>query len=49
MGVGEIIGLMFVGVSVLLLCLEWLSKIEPPNPREPQSEGRGVARHRARR
>ncbi len=49
MGVGEIIGLMFVGVSVLLLCLEWLSKIEPSNPQAPQSKVRGVVRHRARR
>jgi hypothetical protein len=49
MGVGEIIGLMFVGVSVLLLCLEWLSKIETSKSREPQSEGRVVVRHRARR
>ena len=49
MGVGEIIGLMFVGVSVLLLCLEWLSKIEPSNPRQPQAEGRRAIRHRARR
>ncbi len=49
MGVGEVIGIMFVGVSVLLLCLEWLSKTKPSGPQEPQAQGRGVVRHRARR
>ncbi len=49
MGVGEVIGIMFVVVSVLLLCLEWLSKIESSEAHVPQAESRGVVRHRARR
>lgn len=49
MGVGEVIGIMFVVVSILLLCLEWLSKVESSRPHAPQAEGRGVVRHRARR
>lgn len=49
MGVGEVVGIMFVVVAVLLLGLEWLSKMEPAETAEQPVENRGVVRHRARR
>lgn len=49
MGIGEVIGIMFVVVSVLLLGLEWLSKMESVETAEQPAENRGVVRYRARR
>lgn len=49
MGVGEVIGIIFVIVTALLLCLEWLSKVESAETEKPQAEGREVVRYRARR
>lgn len=49
MGAGEVIGIMFVVVSVLLLCLEWLSKTGASEAHTPPVQSHGIARHRARR